>query len=710
MAVSISISITQGSQSIANNTTNVTVKVNAKWTYGSWNATSRPGWVKINGTTYNFSSSFNTGGTTSGSQTLYTKSVTVPHNSNGTKTLSCSASYSSDVSSGTVTASASKTLTTIPRKSTLTVSNGTLGTAQTLKITEKATSFNHKLTYKCGSASGYILGSSSATSSTLSQSWTPPLSLAAQNTTGTTISITFTLTTYNGSSSIGSNSYTKSFEIPTSVKPSCTVSVSDANGYASTYGGYIKGLSKFKIVVTPTTSQGSPISSYSTTANGVAYKVASFTTDVVKTVGTNTITATVKDKRGRSGSASVTANVIDYKKPSITLLKVSRTENGQGANVQVTFDSSVTALSNKNTATYKLEYKKSSASSYTAVTLSNYANNYAVSNGTYTFPAETGSSYDVKLTVTDKFDSGYKTTSASTAFTLMHWLKSGLGMAIGKIAEIEEYLDIGFKTRFRKNIIMSNGTGSNGSGVIYGEDPSSGADIAAFQPQNENGNTLVGYGNYARKSGNTNLYAGGDVWIFTGDSSTSLAKFEGDTGRLLLNRSTDCGYKTTHTSGKIISFGIGGGGINRGIYDNTTSKWQIYSDDTDLYLGAPAYSYFKPYYGKGDVLEFTLQTAGFITSSSTSLGFVIPISKPIIGNPTVTVSSINGFKLRQRNSSSGGSYTHGSSADVYAKPSKYTAAINDGANISVVATFSTTTNAVNNSPIGVYWNGKVTLS
>ena len=74
MAVSISIAITQNSQNVANNTSSVTVKVNAAWTYGSWNQESPAptGWLKIDGVTYNFSSTFNANRTTTGSQTLYT--------------------------------------------------------------------------------------------------------------------------------------------------------------------------------------------------------------------------------------------------------------------------------------------------------------------------------------------------------------------------------------------------------------------------------------------------------------------------------------------------------------------------------------------------------------------------------------------------------------------------------------------------------------
>lgn len=119
MAVTLSLSCTQNSQSISANTSNVTVKVIAKWTAGSFNLEKQPGYVKIDGTKYEFSAAFNTGRTTSGSVTLYTKTVNVKHNSDGKKTLSYSAWYSTLVSSGEITASGSKALTTIPRQATL---------------------------------------------------------------------------------------------------------------------------------------------------------------------------------------------------------------------------------------------------------------------------------------------------------------------------------------------------------------------------------------------------------------------------------------------------------------------------------------------------------------------------------------------------------------------------------------------------------------
>ncbi len=456
MAVSIVIDITQNSQNVANNTSNVTVKVNAKWTGGSFNTLEKSGSCTIDGTKYTFTSPFNTGQTTSGSCNLYTKTLNITHNSDGTKKLSVSASYTSGVSSGTVAASAEKTLTTIPRKSTLSVANGTLGTAQTLTVTRQATSFTHTITYTCGSSSGTICTKSSSTSI----SFTPPLSLASQNTSGTSVSIKYTITTYNGSTSLGSNSYTKTCSFPSSVKPSCTVTVSDAAGYANTYGAYIKGISKLNVSVAATLAYNSPIAAYKTIVNGSTYTAAQFTTDVLKTSGTLSINASVTDKRGRIGGTSATITVLDYTQPVIDRFVVNRCnadgmENKTGEYVQATFSATVTSLNSKNSATYVLKYKKSADANFTEIALNNYANNFSVTNGSYIFPAIGGSTYDVELYVTDNFNAAKPTKSATkapTASVFVSFRKDHKGIAFGKVAEEDDLFDLGWNARFTKPV------------------------------------------------------------------------------------------------------------------------------------------------------------------------------------------------------------------------------------------------------------------
>ena len=637
MAVSISVSIAQNSQNIENNKSNVTVKVTASWTNGSYNAVvdasgtpEANGWLKVDGTTYRFNSTFNTGKTSSGSQVIFTKTTDIIHDSDGKKTLTCSASFITGVSSGTVTASASKALTTIPRKSTLSVSNGTLGTSQTLTVTRQTTSFTHTITYKCVSASGTIATKSSSTDI----SWTPPLTLANQNTTGSSVSITLTITTYSGDTSVGSNSYTITCSIPASVKPTVSMSLSDDSGYLSTFGKYIQGISKVKVSLTAYGNQGSTIKSYEVVVDGRTYASSSFTTNVISRSGTLTVDATVTDSRGRTSTTSSTISVAEYAKPMITYLSVRRSDSSgnpssSGTYLAVRFSSVVTPIDNKNTATYTIDYKKETASSYTTETLSKFANNYAVSNGLYVIPADAASSYNVIVTVTDKLASTTKPGYGSSVNKLFSILKGGLGFAFGKIAVLSDYLDVGFNAIFRKNIYMANNQRIFGTGL-------SGEYFEVLDPKNESGNTAIGWGNYAAGEGDTNIY----------------------------------GYD-----------------INFGVANIATPGRYI------------------PYMRRGQSLEVNLRTAGYVTNDGKEVSFFLSFTRPLIGSPTVTAASTDGFVLRQ-----GNKYTHGSDAWTYVKPSSYTVTNYYSYGVIITAVFSNTTNVTNNDSIGVYWRGALTFS
>lgn len=417
---------------------------------GRIGSTASKNWsVTVNGTKYSGTNTVGIAASTT--KTLASGTTTISHNADGTKTFSYSFSQEFDITFsgsniGTKTGSGSGTLDAIPRKSSLTVSNGTLGTAQTLTVSRNSSSFTHTITYMCGSVSGTIATKSNSTSI----SFTPPLSLASQNTSGTSVSIKYTITTYNGSTNIGSNSYTKTAAIPASVKPSCTISFSDPTGNYTKYGFYVKGKSKLAVTITPTISYGSAIASYSTTANETKYTSATFTTAVLTTSGSGSINSTVTDKRGRTGSASASYTVQNYTAPNISKLSVVRcredgTTDEHGEYVKATFSASVTALSNKNTATYTLRYKKTSASTYTEVKLTDINNVYSVSNKSSIFSADSSSSYDVEITVKDDFSTSKRSATASTGFSIMHWKANGKGMAVGKISEKDGFFESGFR-------------------------------------------------------------------------------------------------------------------------------------------------------------------------------------------------------------------------------------------------------------------------
>ena len=433
--------------------------------YGAISSSTNKKWsVTINGKTFSGTNTIGMGN--NATKTLASSSTSgtavVGHNSDGTKTFSYSFSQElaitfSDTYVGTKSGSGSATLNTIARASGLSVSNGTLGTAQTITADRKSSSFTHTLTWASGSYSGTI-----ATKST-DASWpfTPQPYLANGAPNGTSVYCSFTLTTYNGSTPIGSVSKGVYMTIPdtSAYRPTCSVSVSDPTGYLSTFGGYVQGQSKFSVTVNPTLAYSSAIKSYSTTANGSTYTSKSFTTGVIKSSGTLTISAKVTDNRNRPGTGTATATVLAYTTPQIGKFIVRRcdsdgTENDQGTYAKIIYTVNITSLSSKNSKSFRYGYKKSTDTDYTYVTLDNSAYSYtdrttnvlAPTADGCIFPAEEDSSYDAILEVSDYFTSSTPVTASAnvgTTFALFHFNESGKGMAFGKISENENAIEFG---------------------------------------------------------------------------------------------------------------------------------------------------------------------------------------------------------------------------------------------------------------------------
>lgn len=417
-------------QSIANNTSTISWTLSTAGGYSSW-MTERTVYVDIDGERV-FSK---TEAVDRYRGTIATGTKTISHNSDGTRSFSVSLAAAIYYASIVCTGSQTFTLDTIARASTLSASDGTLGAKTTLTADRKSSSFTHTLTWECGSYSGTLATKSTSTS----WDFTPELKLASGAPYGQKVYCTYTLSTYNGSTLVGTDSKSVWFAIPSSVKPSCTLSLSDSNGYASIYGGYIQGESKLSVMINATQAYGSPISRYSASANGTTYSTQTFTTSVLTTVGTNTISATVIDGRERSGSVSSNITVLAYSRPQITNLKVRRcnadgVENDRGGYGKISFHCTITSLSNKNTRTCSLRYRQSGATAWInapAITLSAYDQDC----NPPVIQMSDSHSYEVQINLTDAFGTASAVTSISTGYCLYHIPASGKGITFGGIAE-----------------------------------------------------------------------------------------------------------------------------------------------------------------------------------------------------------------------------------------------------------------------------------
>ncbi|MDB2108642.1 DUF859 family phage minor structural protein [Clostridium paraputrificum] len=441
---SVTLSWSISSQSIADNTSTLS------WTLkGSGSAS---GWVKaggfkavINGTTV-YSTSTDSRISLYNGTVVASGTIKITHNADGTKSfgLSCEAGvYTYAVS---VTASGTHTLTTIPRASSISMSTGTMGSASTITISRASSSFTHTLSYAFGSATGTITSKTTSTS----VSWTPALTLAQQIPSSTSGTVTITCDTYNGSTKIGSKSITATLKVPDSVKPTLTsVTATRVDGdVPSDWGIYIQGKSKATLKINGAAgAQGSTISSYSISGGGFSSTASSFTTGFLTTSGTITFTAKVTDSRGRtSDEKTVSISVVAYSLPVVSSHSSQRcnssgTVQDAGTYIKGLLSFSYSSCSSKNTVTTATYYKKSSATSWTN------ASKTFTSGTAFTFGGSisTESSYDIKYTITDAFATITVLDTVSTASVLMDFKAGGKGIAIGKVSEYDNTLELSDK-------------------------------------------------------------------------------------------------------------------------------------------------------------------------------------------------------------------------------------------------------------------------
>lgn len=462
MATIGSIDIILNSQDASTNKSNITVKGYCETTNGYWRGDWRSGTYTIKqGSTVLKSASFTKGAPKNTKTTLFEVSLDVTHDSNGNSgTITVTFNYDSGWCTGTQT----KTLTKIDRKSTITASGGFLDLEQELTINKKATSFTHTITYKCGTASGTICTKKSDTSI----KWTPPASLASQNTTGRSVLIDLTIETFNGSINLGKNVLTKAYVIPTDLAPTVTYTIEEVNARLAEikYPMYVQNMSQLKVTIEATPAYGAEIVSYKTEIDGKTYTGSSFTTDILTSYDTFLIYIYVKDRRGNTSTTTLFPNIEQYAKPCVEYLKVKRcnadgTENMRGEYGKVTFDGICTRLGEGNYISFEVYYKKTTESEYTLwTTIAGNGEGYTEGLETI-FPADSSSSYNVKVVACDMLCEVEFKTTLSTGFAIMHWLSTGLGFALGKIAEISGVFDIGFKTRFFGGLLLKtleNGT------------------------------------------------------------------------------------------------------------------------------------------------------------------------------------------------------------------------------------------------------------
>lgn len=387
-------------QDIANNISNVTVKVFFwRTNTGYVSAGSGTVYCAINGSTYTSNVTFSQKITENGIY-LFSKTLNVPHNPDGKKILNTSAYINHAVFNSSSNAADFK-LTDIPRTSSVTCNSFFIGDSTTINISRASNTFTHTLKYVYGDLTGTIAEKTTATS----YGWTPDKEdFYSRIPNGTTGYGSVTCETYSGDTLIGTatanfNAYAKEEES----KPSVSATIVDTNADTIALTGdstkLIKYLSKPKVTITATPKLSSTIK-----AKKILWSDGQATSDTA--TFTNGITdsyvaVSATDSRNYTTTVGydLSSKWVEYIKLAFSKITLSRTESTLStANIKVSgnyFNGSFGKVSNPESFTLKYRYKANEAGSsftdYKTLTI----NDVARTNDTFDY-TETLQNIDYK--------------------------------------------------------------------------------------------------------------------------------------------------------------------------------------------------------------------------------------------------------------------------------------------------------------------------
>lgn len=345
---------------------------------------------------------------TNSAQKIWDHTYNVGHNNDGTKTVGVKLSVGLNTGGyGSAMVAFDYRLPDIPRASSVSDMTGTLGSAMTININRKVSSFTHTVKYYFGNLSGTI-----ATGVGTSVSWTPPLDLATQIPSASSGWGNITVDTYSGSTKIGSKSAQLTLNVPTSMTPTLgSITLTDSNAAVknllNTANTFAEIVSDIKVAFNSATGvQGSKITGYyaeivnknqSTNANNGNL-------GLMKWNGSAQVKAWVVDSRGRSSNAVTTSiTVLEYFLPTLTFTAVRGDTNQSSDKIVVSRTAKIAPLriGNVQKNSFKLSFKTApfGSTTYTADTgagvndkvTNTLTNSKATLSGTF----DIGKSYEV---------------------------------------------------------------------------------------------------------------------------------------------------------------------------------------------------------------------------------------------------------------------------------------------------------------------------
>ncbi|MGN0527407.1 MAG: DUF859 family phage minor structural protein [Acutalibacteraceae bacterium] len=458
------LNVTQNSQSVANNTSNITVKLYVKRNDGysdsAYNLNESANSAKITvGGTVKVSQNLKIDTRNSASVLLASWTGNVSHNSDGTLTVAVGGSFSmsgTGLSGGTV--SGSFKCTDIPRASSLSFSSTSvnINTEITATVNSASSGFSHSITWVLGSKSSKQTLSAGENSA----KFTVPVSWASEVTASAVGNMSVTVNTYNGSKKIGSKSYNVKVKIPnnSTFSPDFKL-VYEKVGTAvpEHIESLVQGKSKLKVSVSDVTLMyGAKALSYSVALGDLSSSKVPATFTLTSS-GSITVKVTLKDSRGLTATKTADIYVEPYSPPSVKMISAKRCDEegnllNDGTYLLLDYTLGYSSINGSNTPELVGSFRRSNSESIFGE--QEVLSSPAVIGGSLS----PSNSYVLNLTVSDDITENsmtvsYDIPSANIPFNIR---KGGNGASFGCFAENENELAVAWDLRLKGKMVTED--------------------------------------------------------------------------------------------------------------------------------------------------------------------------------------------------------------------------------------------------------------
>lgn len=314
--------------------------------------------------------------------------------------------------------------------STFTLNKTTLdaGTALGVTISRADNSYTHKVTYAFGTRSHTQTGIGTSASYTIPLAWLDQIPNAVSGTGSVTVE-----TLNSAGASMGSRSVNFTLTAGAGVVPSAgTLTAALVDGLG---GAYIQGHSRCKATLSGyTAGTGATVAAVTITGNGNSANANTLTSSLLRTAGTVTFTATVRDSRGRTASTTASITVTAFTDVAITDKTALRcgsdgTEDRTGGkSVKLGCSYSYTAVSG-NSVTVRVFWRVAGAAEWNEITGWDSTSGYTAVALVDSVPLD--ARYEIRFLVTDAVSRAEQTAVIDPGEVFMVWSKARKCLGLG---------------------------------------------------------------------------------------------------------------------------------------------------------------------------------------------------------------------------------------------------------------------------------------